>query len=86
MKEKEIEREGDRQFQKVSLPTLLHEASVVDKTRKRGGTSDCKKSACKQDRILEVQQRRGVPSRKHTDGHDDIGSDVAPARRFFKVH
>ena len=75
MKEKEIEIEGDRQFQKVSLPPLLQEPSVVDRDYleregERGGTSDCKKSACTplQDRILEVQQRRGVPSRKHKTG------------------
>ena len=78
MKEKEIEIEGDRQFQKVSLPPLLHEASPLlirlsrKRGRERGGTSDCKKSACTplqlQDRILEVQQRRGVPSLKHKTG------------------
>ena len=41
-----------------------------------------------QDRILEVQQRRGVPSRKpeHKTGTTVFGSDVAPAKRYFKVH
>ena len=61
----------------MSLPPLQHKASVVDKTNKkeseRGGTSDCKKRAwtCTnplQDRILEVQQCRGVPSRKQKTG------------------
>ena len=31
-REKERKKERDRQFQKVSLPPLQHEASVADKT------------------------------------------------------
>ena len=75
MKEIEIDRETDRQFQKVSLPRCYTKPPLLirlsrKRGRERGGTSDCKKSACTplQDRILEVQQRRGVPSRKHKTG------------------
>ena len=55
---------------------MQHEASVVDKTiqteREREVAQETTSlSACTnllQDRILEVQQRRGVPSRKHKTG------------------
>ena len=74
--EGERERETDRQFQKVSLPPVQHEASVVDKTiqteREREvaqeTTSLSAYTNLLQDRILEVQQRRGVPSCKHKTG------------------
>ena len=93
--EGERERETDRQFQKVSLRPLQHEASVVDKTiqtereRERGGTRDYKPK-CMHQPIAGQDPGSTATSRccqsQAKDGHDGIGSDVAPAKRFFKVH
>ena len=91
--EGERERETDRQFQKGSLPPLQHEASVIDKTiqterrerwhkrlqAKVHAPTYCRTGSWKYSNV-EVFQSQAQ------DGHDGIGFDLAPAKRFFKVH
>ena len=97
MKERE-ERETDRPFQKVFSPPLQHEeveASVLDNTihteREREMAQETASlSACTnllQDRILEEQQRRGVPSRKHKTGTTVLvlTSHLPSASKFTEI-
>ena len=71
---REGERQTDRQFQKVSLPPLQHEASVVDKTIQKKRWHKGLQEKCMyqpitgQDPGSLWQQRRGVPGRKHKTG------------------
>ena len=76
----------------MSLPPLQHEASVADKTIQKEREREVAQVTARKCMYPIAGQDPGSTATSRCsqsqaqDGHDGIGSDVAPAKRYFKVH